>query len=230
MKYEQKIENLLRERIKDEVVLIPALKIKSTIVSMIYNKNVKRIPSKKMASGIAYISFIKTNQIKSLNEISDIFEVTRVDVGKTYKKIRKALGMNYCKKEEMSMMGTSCIIQRMPKDFLGKIKISEKSKKYAVQLLEKIEKNPNFQGKSPQVICAIGVYISLLMSGKFKTQREIADLCHVSESNLGKYKQIIEELEGKLKLEKLIEWQKKELTKWRKKKAIEFGKRNSNKK
>ena len=203
MKYEQKIENLLREKIKDEVVLIPALKIKSVLCSNYKMENATPHNNKKFASAIAYLAFIKTNQVKSLDEISDMFEVTRVDVGRSYIKLKRILGIKYCKKEKMSMMGTSCVRQRMPKDFLGKIKISEKSKKYTIQILKKIEKNLNFQGMNPQIICAAAVYLSLLWGREHKTQREVAYLFRGTEVSLRqRYKQIVEELglEEQLKL------------------------------
>lgn len=199
---EQIVENLLREKIKDEIVLIIALKIKSTL----YNGEPRKFhhaKNVKIASAIAYISFIKTNQVKSLKEISNMFEIEEKYVGRTYKKIKRILGMNFCKKEKMSMMGSSCIIQRMPKDFLGKIQMSEKSKKYTIQILKKIEKIQNFQGKKPQGVCASAVYISLLMNNERKPQAQIADLFGISEVCLREtYKEIIEELglEEKLKI------------------------------
>ncbi len=61
------------------------------------------------------------------------------------------------------------------------INISEKTKRYAIKVLEEAQKNEESAGKDPMGLAASALYLSCVKNGEDKTQRDIAEAANVTE-------------------------------------------------
>ena len=61
------------------------------------------------------------------------------------------------------------------------INISEKTKRFAIGVLKKAQKNEESAGKDPMGLAAAALYLSCVKNGEDKTQRDIAEAANVTE-------------------------------------------------
>lgn len=152
-------------------------------------------------AAIIYISFIKIKQPKTFENICDLlnvddslFNVNRFEIAKGYNKIRRILDIKHCKSEKMSMLGTSCLMQRTPIDFINNldnllIENKEKVKKDTLDILKKSEKMCS--GRNPSFICAGAVFISCILNNEKNMGRKICELFGCTPETLTKSKRFL---------------------------------------
>lgn len=204
-------EKILKEIIKEELVFIIARKLWREL-----DEKKTRLRHMPLLAAIGYISFIKANQSKSLDEISELFQVERKEVGRTYRKIKRILGMNYCEKKEMSMMGSKCLILRKPQDFIKKVegKVSKKCLEDALRILKKAEDKMD---GNPVIICGSAVWLSSSLNNEKTTQEEIKQLFNITTEairmNSKKLSEFCSEKEKRKYQEHLKKWE--EIHSWR---------------
>jgi len=63
----------------------------------------------------------------------------------------------------------------------SKIGLSEKTKRYAVEILRKAEENKTSSGKNPMGLAAAALYLSCLKNGENKSQRDLAEAANITE-------------------------------------------------
>ncbi len=63
----------------------------------------------------------------------------------------------------------------------NKIGLSEKTKRYAVEILRKAEENKISAGKNPMGLAAAALYIACITNGENKTQRDFAEAANITE-------------------------------------------------
>ena len=148
--------------------------------------NVKRWNTDELWCAISYIAFIKTNQIKTIDDVCCRFDVENRGLWKNYKKIKKILNMKQCKPEQMSMVGTGCIIRRQPIDFISyaeKLNLPQNIIEKSKELINKID---NTMGRNPSLLCGGVVYLVCLMENHKIPQRVIADAFGGTEQGISK--------------------------------------------
>jgi len=143
---------------------------------------------------IIYISFIKIKQPKTFEYISELLDVERLEISRGYNKIKRILDIKPCKSEKMSMLGTSCLMQRTPIDFINNsdkllIKNKEKIKEDALDILKKSEKI--WSGKNPSILCAGAVCIACILNNEKNMGRKICDLFGCADNSLIKNKKLL---------------------------------------
>ena len=87
------------------------------------------------------------------------------------------------------------------------LNLSDKVQAKAIDILEKANSLDITSGKGPTGVAAAAIYISCVLVGEKRTQREVASIVSVTEVTIrNRYKEIVE----KLGLEKEVEEKTKE--------------------
>jgi len=63
----------------------------------------------------------------------------------------------------------------------SKIGLSEKTKRYAIEILRKAEENKTSSGKNPMGLAAAALYLSCAKNGENKSQRDLAEAANITE-------------------------------------------------
>jgi len=147
--------------------------------------------------GAVYIASRLFNLPRSLNEVTQLTNTNKRDVGKTYRFIARELGIR---------MLPSGPVDYIPK-FANKLGFSAETQTKAQEILKTAHDSELTSGRGPTGLAAAALYVASLMTGEKRTQREIADVVGVTEVTIrNRYKEMIERLD----LDKMIEEAKKE--------------------
>tara|TARA_Y100000034_G_scaffold103232_1_gene128600 strand:- start:12 stop:986 length:975 start_codon:yes stop_codon:yes gene_type:complete len=146
--------------------------------------------------GAIYIASRQFNLPRSLNEVCQLTNNNKRDVGKTYRFIARELGI------KMAPSGAGTYIPK----FANKLGFSAETQTQAQKILEIAQSSELTSGRGPTGLAAAALYVASLITGEKRTQREIADVVGVTEVTIrNRYKEMIE----KLDLDDLIENSKK---------------------
>ena len=146
--------------------------------------------------GAIYIASRQFKLPRSLNEVCQLTNNNKRDVGKTYRFIARELGIK---------MAPSGAGEYIPK-FANKLGFSAETQTQAQKILEIAQTSELTSGRGPTGLAAAALYVASLITGEKRTQREIADVVGVTEVTIrNRYKEMIE----KLNLDPLIEEAKK---------------------
>jgi transcription initiation factor TFIIB len=136
--------------------------------------------------GAIYIASRLFNLPRSLNEVCNITNTNKRDVGKTYRFIARELRIR---------MLPSGPIDYIPK-FANKLKFTAETQTKAIEILKIAQDSELTSGRGPTGLAAAALYVASLMTGEKRTQREIADVVGVTEVTIrNRYKEMIERLE-----------------------------------
>jgi len=133
---------------------------------------------------------------RTLDELSEASGIDKKEIGRTYRFITRELEIN--------------ILPSNPADYIARfassLKLSPETQSKSVEILEMAQKSELTSGRGPTGIAAAALYVSALIHGEKKTQREVADVAGVTEVTIrNRYKELLE----KLDLEKDIKKTKK---------------------
>ena len=133
---------------------------------------------------------------RTLDEIATASDVSRKEIGRTYRFIIRKLGIK--------------VKPSAPKDFISRfssiLHLSPKAQNEALKILGKADVTELTSGRGPAGIAAAALYVSALMNDEKKTQREVADVAGITEVTIrNRYKELIERLgiEDKLKMKEV---------------------------
>ncbi|MEM4366378.1 MAG: hypothetical protein QXN46_02165, partial [Candidatus Woesearchaeota archaeon] len=169
--------------------------------AMIYTQAVQRglVRGRSMESVIAgalYAACRRHEVPRTLDELSEASAIDKKEIGRTYRFITRELGIS--------------ILPSNPADYIARfassLKLSPEVQTKAVEILERAQAEELTSGRGPTGIAAAALYVSALMHGEKRTQREVADVAGVTEVTIrNRYKELLE----KLKLEKELKKQQK---------------------
>lgn len=197
----KEIREILKEKIKDELILLIANRLLNKLEIKI--KRIKGIRTKtdKVSAGLVYMAYRKGKQQKSFGEISLMMDIPRIDVGKGYRKIKRLLGMKLCARA--TIMGTTCIpktdVDGLIRNANNILKYPEEVLNNALKLRKSLEKE---EGKFyPYGLVGGCIYISALqfknnnhLKGFRITQREVADAIGITETGIRRNIFLIQDL------------------------------------
>jgi len=191
-KLKEGFEELIKELPEKELLEITGRKIIERV-----GKKESFFKGRSMDSinaAILYLTYRKIKIPRSLDEISIITDVQRKEIGRIFMKLKKLLGLEYCR--QSSIMGESCLLISKPSSFIKKIierlNLSEKVFEDSKKLLEEYDEDS--RGRNPQTWAASAVYLAALMNEEKKTQREVADASGITEVAIRNgYAQIIKD-------------------------------------
>jgi len=149
-----------------------------------------------VVAGALYAACRRHEVPRTLDELSDASGIEKKEIGRTYRFVTRELGIS--------------ILPSNPADYIPRfsssLKLTAETQSKAVEILERAQKSELTSGRGPTGIAAAALYVSALIHGEKRTQREVADVAGVTEVTIrNRYKELLE----KLKLEKEIKKVKK---------------------
>ncbi|MBS3135796.1 transcription initiation factor IIB [Candidatus Woesearchaeota archaeon] len=149
-----------------------------------------------VVAGALYAACRRHEVPRTLDELSEASGIEKKEIGRTYRFVTRELGLT--------------ILPSNPADYIARfasaLKLSAETQSNAIEILEKAQKIELTSGRGPTGIASAALYVSALLHGEKRTQREVADVAGVTEVTIrNRYKELLEEL----KLEKEIKKTKK---------------------
>lgn len=123
---------------------------------------------------------------RSLEEIEDVSRVERKEIGRTYRYVSKALGL------EMKPVDPKQYVNR----YCSELELSEKVKTKAMEIIDETKEMGLLSGKSPTGYASAAIYAAALICNEKRTQREVADVAQVTEVTIrNRYQEQIEAMD-----------------------------------
>jgi transcription initiation factor TFIIB len=158
---------------------------------MIYRKAaLKKLSRGRRIEGVTaaslYAACRQCNVPRTLNEISNATNISRKEIGKTYRFISREL--------ELKILPTS------PQDYISRfssvLKLSDYVKTKTLEILHEAANRELTSGRGPTGMAAASLYIASVLCGERRTQREVAEIAGVTEVTIrNRYKEIIDKLD-----------------------------------
>jgi transcription initiation factor TFIIB len=168
---QQALAELLK--LKEKLSLSEAIVEKA---SYIYRKGLERKLGKgrtisAMMAASLYASCRQSGTPRTLNEISEITNIKKKTLTLCYRMLLRELDL------KMPVTDSTQCVSRIA----SKAGLSEKSKRYAIKILKKAEKNQLIAGKDPMGVAATALYLANLKTGEKFSQKEIASASGITE-------------------------------------------------
>ncbi len=161
------------DKLKDKLALTDAVIEKA---AYIYRKAMeKKLVRGRSIHGLVaaclYASCRNTETPRTLDDIAKGINIRRKDVARCYRLIFRELEL------KMPVVDPVKVVSRIA----SIAKLTEKSKRKAVKILEKAKKLGIAAGKDPMGIAAAALYLSCISTGEVKSQKEISMASGVTE-------------------------------------------------
>ncbi len=142
----------------------------------IYRKSLEKklVRGRSISAMIAaslYAACRDTETPRTLKDIADAANVKRKDIARCYRLLHHELEL------KMPVVDSIQCIARIS----SKLKITEKTKRYAVKVLQEAQERKESAGKDPMGLAASALYLSCVKNGISVTQRDIAEAAGVTE-------------------------------------------------
>lgn len=122
----------------------------------------------------------------TLDEIAHHSRINRKELGRCYRLLLRRLDVR------MPVSQPTNFIPR----FANSLGLSSRVQRRAIQILDDAKAKGITAGKDPTGLAASSLYISAIMEGERRTQREIAEIAHVTEVTVrNRYKELVRELQ-----------------------------------
>ncbi len=123
---------------------------------------------------------------RTLDEISIIAQMPRKEIGRNYRYVSREL--------ELKLMPTA------PKDYIsrfcGELKLSNNVQTKTLEILGHAANQELTSGRGPTGLAAASLYISSVLCGERRTQREVAEIAGVTEVTIrNRYKELAQKLD-----------------------------------
>ena len=173
------IDRNLRQALSDLSRLKDKLTISASVVeksAYIYRKALDKslVRGRSISALLAaslYAACRETGTPRTIKDVADAANLKRKDIARCYRLLHHEL--------ELKMPVTDSI--QCVARIASSINISEKTKRYAVEVLKKAQKNEESAGKDPMGLAAAALYLACTKNGEDKTQRDIAEAANVTE-------------------------------------------------
>ena len=124
-----------------------------------------------MIAASLYAACRDTETPRTLKDIADAANVKRKDISRCYRLLHFELEL------KMPVVDSIQCIARIS----SKLKISEKTKRYAIKVLKEAQERKESAGKDPMGLAATALYLSCVQNGVSITQRDLAEAAGVTE-------------------------------------------------
>jgi len=160
-------------RLKDKLTISSSVLEKA---AYIYRKALAKqlVRGRSISALIAaslYAACRDTETPRTLKDISEAANVKRKDISRCYRLLHKELEL------KMPVVDPIQCIARIS----SKLKVSEKTKRYAAKILKETQKRKESSGKDPMGLAAAALYSSCVINGVSITQRDFAEAADVTE-------------------------------------------------
>lgn len=164
--------------------------------ALIYRKAIKGgyIKGKKIGATVAasiYAACRLSKLPRTLEEITKFAKVKKKELARNYRFIVECLNLR------MPLITAVDYVSR----FGEELQLSPHVQREASQIIERAENKDLTIGKDPKGLAAAAIYISGVMEGERRTQRDIAQISHITEVTIrNRYKEIVRALSLKLEV------------------------------
>jgi len=124
-----------------------------------------------MIAASLYAACRDTETPRTLKDIADAANVKRKDISRCYRLLHNELEL------KMPVVDSIQCIARIS----SKLKIPEKTKRYAIKVLQDAQERKESAGKDPMGLAATALYLSCVQNGISITQRDLAEAAGVTE-------------------------------------------------
>lgn len=139
-----------------------------------------------VASAALYAGCRQTQMPRTLEEIAEVSRVDKKEIGRSYRFITRELDIHLPPTDPANYVSR----------FGSELDVSGEVRTKAIELIRKAQDNKLTSGRGPTGIAAAALYIATIMGGERRTQREVAEVAHVTEVTVrNRYKELAEELE-----------------------------------
>ncbi|MHA7734676.1 transcription initiation factor IIB [Nitrosopumilus sp. S6] len=160
-------------RMKDKIALSSNVLEKAAYLyrKALEKKLVRGRSISAMIAASLYAACRDTETPRTLNDIADAANVKRKDIARCYRLLHHELEL------KMPVVNSIQCISRIS----SKLELSEKTKRYAVKVLQEAQDNKESAGKDPMGLAATALYVSCIKNGDSITQRNLAEAAGVTE-------------------------------------------------
>lgn len=139
-----------------------------------------------ITAAVLYAACRQCNVPRTLEEISKVSQVKKKEVGRNYRNISRKL--------ELKLLPT------VPQDYISRfcsqLSLSNDVQIKAINIIKKATKEELTSGRGPTGMAAAALYISSVLCGERRTQREVADVAGVTEVTIrNRYKELASKLD-----------------------------------
>ena len=124
-----------------------------------------------MIAASLYAACRDTETPRTLKDVADAANVKRKDIARCYRLLHHELEL------KMPVVDSIQCIARIS----SKLEITEKTKRYAIKVLQEAQDRKESAGKDPMGLAASALYLSCVKNGVSVTQRDIAEAAGVTE-------------------------------------------------
>ncbi|MDO8481456.1 MAG: TFIIB-type zinc ribbon-containing protein, partial [Nanoarchaeota archaeon] len=119
-----------------------------------------------VVAGALYAACRRHEVPRTLDELSEASGIEKKEIGRTYRFVTRELGLT--------------ILPSNPADYIARfasaLKLSAETQSKAIEILEQAQKIELTSGRGPTGIASAALYVSALIHGEKRTQREVADV------------------------------------------------------
>ncbi len=139
-----------------------------------------------VVAGVLYAACRRHKVPRTLDEMEEASGIEKKEIGRTYRFITRELNIK--------------ILPSDPSDYVPRfssaLQLSPEAQTKAVEILDMARDAELTSGRGPTGIAAAALYVSALIHGEKRTQREVADVAGVTEVTIrNRYKELLKELE-----------------------------------
>ena len=180
-------------RLKDKIALSTNVLEKAAYLyrKALEKKLIRGRSISAMISASLYAACRETETPRTLKDVADAANVKRKDIARCYRLLHYELEL------KMPVVNSIQCIARIS----SKLDLSEKTKRYAIKVLQEAQDNKESSGKDPMGLAATALYVSCIKNGDSITQRDLADAAGVTEVTIrNRFKGLKNEQNSKLGL------------------------------
>ncbi len=159
--------------------------------AMIYRRAVRQKLSRGrtidgVTAAVLYAACRQCNVPRTLEEISNISQMKRKEIGRNYRNISRKLKLK--------------LLPTTPQDYISRfcsqLKLSNEVQVKTIEILKHAGKQELTSGRGPTGLASAAIYIATVLCGERRTQREIAEIGGVTEVTIrNRYKELAKKLD-----------------------------------
>jgi len=139
-----------------------------------------------VTAAVLYAACRQCNVPRTLEEISNIAQMAKKEVGRNYRNISRKL--------QLKLLPTT------PQDYISRfcsqLKLSNDVQVKTIEILKQASKKELTSGRGPTGLASAALYIASVICGEKRTQREVADVAGVTEVTIrNRYKELASKLD-----------------------------------
>jgi len=161
------------DRLKDKLTISSSVLEKAAYIyrKALEKKLVRGRSISAMIAASLYAACRDTETPRTLKDVAEASNVKRKDISRCYRLLHQELEF------KMPVVDSVQCIAKIS----SKLKMTEKTKRYAIKILDETQKRQESAGKDPMGLAASALYLSCVINGVSITQRDIADAAGVTE-------------------------------------------------